>query len=66
MILPKASDLKFITRLPLDTDRVSRIQALRDYYTNFVVEDVQNGTDFDCHILNLLDGLEKHYKGKDG
>jgi hypothetical protein len=47
------------------TSRVERINMLRRYYLTFLVEDSVDGTGFDINILNLLDGLESHYKDND-
>lgn len=62
MVLPKASDLKFIKRVPVEATRLERLDQLKQYFLNFLVEDPQDGSGFDCNVLNVIEGLGAHYK----
>lgn len=38
-------------------DAIERLAALKKYYSEFLAEDKQDGTSFDCLVLDAIDEL---------
>lgn len=51
-------------RVPVESTRERRLEILKQYYLAVLVEDGQDGTIFDCDILDAIESLEKKYKGQ--
>lgn len=49
-------------RLPIDAPRNERLEQLKMYYLKYLVEDPQDGTRFDCDILDMIETLRKKYE----
>lgn len=50
--------------VPVETTRKRRLEMLRLYFLNLLVEDGQDGTGFDCDVLDAIEALEKKYDGQ--
>jgi len=55
-------ELDFSVRLDPQAPRQERLERLKQYYLRYLVEDPQDGTTFDCAILDFLRDMEEEYK----
>jgi hypothetical protein len=43
-------------------ERQEKIEKLKQFFLRKLVEDPQDGTDFDCDVLTSLEKLERKYE----
>lgn len=53
--------LPMIDLAPFTMTRGERIKELRFYFVNCLCEDPQDGSPFDCAVLDALDQIERDY-----
>jgi hypothetical protein len=41
--------------------REEKLRSLEFYFLNGLAEDLQNGTDFDCAVLDAIDKLQREF-----
>jgi len=41
--------------------RVEKLDMLKKFFLNSLVEDPQDGTEFDCDVLDAIESLESRY-----
>lgn len=46
----------------VDMTRLERLDKLKKYFLHELVEDSNDGTNFDCSVLDAFEFLEKRYK----
>lgn len=55
-------NIDFTKRLHSRVSRKDKLEVLKQYYLQFMVEDWQDGTDFDCDVLDAIESLQIKYK----
>lgn len=59
-------DLDFIQRFdPNTVTRKDRLEVLMLYFLRHLVEDPQDGTLFDCDVMDAIRELQRKYDGKE-
>lgn len=43
-------------------NRAEKVQNLIEYFCRNLAEDPQDGTEFDCDVLDALEAVERRYK----
>lgn len=51
-----------VDRVSIQSPRDIRLDKLKEYYLEKLVEDPQDGTDFDIDILKMIEELKGKYK----
>lgn len=54
-------DLKDFNKKLFDLSREEKLRLVELYYLRHLVEDPQDGTDFDCDILDAIKALRAKY-----
>lgn len=53
-------------RLAPQEKRSVRLEMLKKFYLEYLVEDPIDGTSLDCEVLDIIDALKKKYKDDQG